>query len=116
MDLFDNEERGWRQPAAIARRDERLFGKSFAVRRIEEGDTERLQRMRRAEPGRIAAKNACHAAKAESLDILAQQRACFRAVIDGTARTQRRGEIASMPSAPVPEKRSSTRAPLRLPA
>src|SRR5690242_16853940 len=53
------------EPAALARRGERLLGEAFAVGRIEEHQRERLDRMRGAEPGRVAAKDAADAAEAE---------------------------------------------------
>ena len=50
--LLDHDQRARREPAAGARRGERLLGEAAAVGRIEEGERERLERMRRAELGR----------------------------------------------------------------
>ena len=80
--FFHHEQRAWRQPAAIAQRGQRFFRKPLAVGRIEEGQRERLHRMRGAEIGGVAAIDFCHAAEAERLDIVAQQRAGLRAIVD----------------------------------
>src|SRR5262249_42468229 len=69
-------------PAALARGGERPFGQPLAVGRIEEGEGKWLDRMCRTELRRIAAKDARHAPQAERLDIRANERARFRAVID----------------------------------
>ena len=80
--LLHHQQRPRRQPAAIAQRGQRLLRKSLAIGRIEERQRERLHRMRRTEIGGIAAIDFCHAAQAQRLDIVAQQRAGFGAVVD----------------------------------
>ena len=64
--------------------------KSLAVGRIEERQRERLDRMRRAEIGGVAAIDFCHAAEAQRLDIVAQQRARLGAVVDEQRERRRR--------------------------
>ena len=93
------------------RRDQRFLRQSFSIGRIEKRQRERLERMHRAKLRGVAAEDARDAAKAERLDVFAQQRTGLRAVVDKQDKAPRRARIASMPSAPVPEKRSSTRAP-----
>src|SRR6202451_2470609 len=56
--LLDDDQCIGHEPSAGARRDERLFGEAFAVGWIEEGERERLDRVRRPELGGVAAKNA----------------------------------------------------------
>src|SRR5580704_12671850 len=80
--LLDDNQRVRHQPIAGARRGQRLFGKASAIGRIEEGERERLDRVRRPELGGVAAEDAGHAAEAERRDVLAQHRAGLRAVID----------------------------------
>ena len=80
--LFHHQQRARRQPAAVAQRGQRLFREPLAVGRIEEDQRERLHRMRRAEIGGVAAIDFCHAAEPERLDIVAQQRARLRAIVD----------------------------------
>ena len=80
--FLHHDQRARRQPAAFAGGGERLLRQSLAIGRIEERERERLKRMRRAELGRVAAEDAGDAAEAERLDIVAQQRARFHALID----------------------------------
>ena len=80
--LLDHQQSARLQPAAIAQRYERLLGMLFRVGRIEKYQRERLHRVRRTEIGSIAAVHLCHATEPQCLDIVAQQRAGFGAVID----------------------------------
>ena len=56
--LLDHDQRAGREPAARARRGERLLGEPLAIGRIEEDQRERLDRMRRAELRGIAPEDA----------------------------------------------------------
>ena len=80
--LLHHDQRTGRQPAAGARRAERLLGKATAIGRIEKGERERLDRVRRAEPGGIAAEDAGGAAQTQRLDVGADKRARLGAVVD----------------------------------
>src|SRR5271165_3208374 len=80
--LLHDDKRVGREPAALARRHERAFGEPLSVRRIKKGDAERLERMHRPEPGRIAPEDARAAAEPERLDVLAFQRTRLRAIIN----------------------------------
>src|SRR5579864_9537830 len=93
--LLDDDQRVGLEPSAGTRRGQRFFGNTLAVGRIEKGERERLDRMRRAELGGVAAKDAGHSAASSTNSVNAAPR-----------------DSASMPSAPVPANRSSTRAPL----
>src|ERR1700722_275443 len=70
------------KPSARKRGGECLLGEALSVRRIEEGQRKRLDRMRGAKFGGVAAKHPGDAAEAECGDVLAQQRACLRAFVD----------------------------------
>jgi hypothetical protein len=70
--FLDDDQRALREPSAVARGGERLLGQAHAVGRIEEGERERRNRGRGAEPGRVAAKDLARTAGAERIDIAAQ--------------------------------------------
>ena len=72
---------GASQPPARAD-SERPLGEALAVGRIEEHERERLERMRGAELGRVAAEDAGDAAEPERRDVLADERARLGAVVD----------------------------------
>ena len=80
--FLDDDQRVRYKPATVARRGERLLGEALCVGRIEEGERERLDRMHRPQFRRIAPEDARDRRKAERLDILPLQRACFGAVVD----------------------------------
>ena len=63
--LLDNAQCTGDEPAAGARRGERLFGERARIGRIEERERERRKRMRGTELGGIAPENAAHAAQAQ---------------------------------------------------
>src|SRR5262245_29193047 len=88
--LLDDDQRGRREPAAGAGRGQRRFGQAAAGGRVEKGERERLDRMRRAEIACIAAENAGDAAQAQRRHVLAQQGARLGAVVD----EQRKGGAA----------------------
>jgi hypothetical protein len=71
-----------REPAAVACRGERAFREALAIGRVEEGKREWIDRMRRAEPGGIAPKDLADAAEPERRDVLADQPACRRGIVD----------------------------------
>src|SRR5205807_8681151 len=73
--LFHHRQRGGREPAAGARRRQRALRQALAIGRIEEDERERLDRMRGAQPGGIAAEDLADAAEPERRDILANERA-----------------------------------------
>src|SRR5262245_9118180 len=72
--FLDQDQRVGCEPAAGARRGQRLFGKTAAVGRIEKNQRERLDRMRGAELRGVAAENARRSAEPERRDVLADQR------------------------------------------
>ena len=80
--FFDDYESVWEKPAAGERRTKSGLRQSQAVRRIEEGERKRFQRMRGPKLGGVAPENTRGAAEAKRGDVLAQQRACLRALID----------------------------------
>src|SRR6266568_1295814 len=80
--LLDHDQRAGLEPSALARGEKRRFAKSLAVRRVGEHERERRQRMRATELGRVAPKDPGHAAEAQRLDIAANERAGFRAIVD----------------------------------
>ena len=90
--LLDDAERLRFEPPAFDERGERRRGETLAVGRIEEGERERTAGWRRAEPRRIGAPDAGHAAERERLDIGAQKRARLRPIVDeeGEARAARK--------------------------
>ena len=63
--LLHHHQRARHQPAAGARGGQRFLGQALAIRRVEEGERERFERMRRPELGRVAAENARDAAQAQ---------------------------------------------------
>src|SRR6516162_132392 len=79
------------EPAAISGGSECFLCQAPAVGRVEEGEREWRQWMRRPELGGVAAEDAGDAAEAEPADIVAQQRTRLDAVVyeqgeGGTAR------------------------------
>src|SRR5262245_39587005 len=67
--LLHHHQRAVNEPTAGARRRQRLLRQSLAIRRIEERQRERLYRIDRSEPGRIAPINLGAAACPQRLDI-----------------------------------------------
>ena len=80
--FLNNDQRVRCEPSAVARGQERLFGQALAVGRIEQRERERRQRRARPEPRGVAAIDLARAARAQRVDIAAQQRARFRAIVD----------------------------------
>ena len=71
--ILDDGERAGSEPAARTRSGECPFGERAPIRRVEEGERERRQRMNGTELDRVAAENARDAAQAQRLDVLAQE-------------------------------------------
>src|SRR5262245_12389512 len=97
--LLHHHERIRREPSARLRAGERLLRQAPPVGRVEKGERERRERMRRAELGRVAPEHAGDAGEPERGDVLAQQRARLRGVVDeqregGTARERLEPERA----------------------
>ena len=110
--LLHHDERAGHEPAAVARRSERLFRQSLAVGRIEERQRERLQR---AAPGRAWSRRGdrpCVAPPAPSASTLPRSSARASAPSSTNSTNAAPRDSASKPSAPVPANRSSTRAPV----